>query len=111
MVRYFNKLYSNLKCIKIVYSKSLNIGIWFSFSFSSMNLVYSKAKMRHIKGTYIHLHISEDRKYLSSLFYDGGPYHIETSLLICRANMSIGFYMILTSVMKDSKCFNYVFSQ
>ena len=34
------------------------------------------------------------------LFHDGGPYHINTSPLICRANQWTGFYMIGTSVMK-----------
>ena len=36
------------------------------------------------------------------LFHDGGPYHIETSPLICSPNQWTGFYMIGTSVMK--KC-------
>ena len=31
----------------------------------------------------------------------GGPYHIETSSLICRANQWTGFYMIRASVMKQ----------
>ena len=30
---------------------------------------------------------------LLQLFHDGGPYHIETSLLICHANQWTGFYM------------------
>ena len=34
-------------------------------------------------------------------FYDGGPYHIETSPLICRANQWTGFYMIGTSTIKE----------
>ena len=29
-----------------------------------------------------------------------GPYHMETSQLICKANQWTGFYMIRTSVMK-----------
>ena len=33
-------------------------------------------------------------------FYDGGPYHIETSPLISRANQWTGFYMIGSSIMK-----------
>ena len=33
-------------------------------------------------------------------FLDGGPYHIETSPLICTANQWTGFCMIGTSVMK-----------
>ena len=33
-------------------------------------------------------------------FHDGGPYHIETSPLICSENQWAGFYMIRTSVMK-----------
>ena len=40
---------------------------------------------------------------LFKLFYDGGPYHIETSPLICTANQWTDFYMILTSVMKALK--------
>ena len=32
---------------------------------------------------------------------DGGPYHIENSLSICKANQWTGFYMIETSVMKE----------
>ena len=35
------------------------------------------------------------------IFHYGGPYHIETSPLICRANQWTGFYMIRTSVMKE----------
>ena len=38
------------------------------------------------------------------LFHDGGPYHIEISPLICRANQWTGFYMIGTSVMKELNC-------
>ena len=37
--------------------------------------------------------------------YDGGPYQIETSPLISRANQWTGFYMIGTSVMKELKYF------
>ena len=33
-------------------------------------------------------------------FHEGGPYHIETSPLICEANQWTGFYMIVISVMK-----------
>ena len=35
------------------------------------------------------------------LFHDGGPYHIETSPLICSANQWTGFYMTVTFVMKE----------
>ena len=31
----------------------------------------------------------------------GGPYHIETSPLICRVNQKTCWYMIETSVMKE----------
>ena len=34
--------------------------------------------------------------------HDGGPYHIETSSLICSENQWTDFYMIMTSVMKES---------
>ena len=36
---------------------------------------------------------------MDELFHDGGPYHIETSPLICSANQWTDFYMIGTSVM------------
>ena len=35
------------------------------------------------------------------LFHDGGPYHIQTSPLICSANQWNGFYIIGTSVMNE----------
>ena len=35
------------------------------------------------------------------LFHDGGPYHIETSPLVCSANQCTGFCIIGTSVMKE----------
>ena len=38
---------------------------------------------------------------MDELFHDGGPYHIETSPMICRANQWTDFYMIGTSVMKE----------
>ena len=34
-------------------------------------------------------------------FHDGGPYHIETSPLIYKANQWTGFYMIGTAVTKE----------
>ena len=40
-----------------------------------------------------------------ALSHNRGPYHIETSLLICRTNEWTGFYMIATSVIKELKCF------
>ena len=38
---------------------------------------------------------------LTLLFHDGGPYHIETSPLICSANQLTGLYVVGTSVMKE----------
>ena len=35
-----------------------------------------------------------------------GHYHVETSLLICKANQSIGFYMIKNSLLKVLRFFN-----
>ena len=35
------------------------------------------------------------------LFRDGGPYHIETSPLICSVNQWAGFYLVGISVMKE----------
>ena len=39
----------------------------------------------------------------------GGPYHIETSSSICKANQWTGFYMIGTSVMKKLKVVSATF--
>ena len=41
------------------------------------------------------------------LFYDGGPNHIETSLIISVANQWTGFYMIWTFVTKELIGFKY----
>ena len=38
---------------------------------------------------------------ICQLFHDGGPYHIETSPLICSANQWTGFCMKGTSIMKQ----------
>ena len=38
---------------------------------------------------------------LLKLFHEGGPCHIETGPMICRANQWTDFYMIGTSVMKE----------
>ena len=35
------------------------------------------------------------------LYREGGPYHIETSPLICSANKRTGFYMIVTSITEE----------
>ena len=38
---------------------------------------------------------------LLQLVHDRCTYHMETSLLICRANQWAGFYMVGTSIMKE----------
>ena len=38
---------------------------------------------------------------MDKLFHGEGPYHIETSLFICKANQWTGFYEIESSVMKE----------
>ena len=45
-----------------------------------------------------------------SLFHEGGPYHIEASPLIYRANQWTGFYMIWTSLLKELKANSLDFS-
>ena len=39
-------------------------------------------------------------------FHDGGPYHIETSPLNCKAKQWTGFFMIGTSIIKELKHVN-----
>ena len=46
---------------------------------------------------------SETDSFSAKLFHDKGPYHIETSPVICCATQWTGFYMIGTSVMKELK--------
>ena len=46
------------------------------------------------------------KEYLKYYLHDGGPYHIETSPSICRANQRTCAYMIGTSVMKELKPFS-----
>ena len=41
-----------------------------------------------------------------NFFYDGSPYHIETSPLNCKANQWTGFFMIGTSIIKELKHVN-----
>ena len=48
---------------------------------------------------------SYDLATIPYLFHDGGPYHIETSSVICIANQWTGFYIIGVSVMKELKHF------
>ena len=43
--------------------------------------------------------LTQIQKY--TLFHDGGPYNIETSLLVSKANQWTGFYMTATSVIKE----------
>ena len=43
------------------------------------------------------------------LFHPRGPYHIETSALICSANQWTCFYMITASVMKELHCITYIY--
>ena len=48
--------------------------------------------------------ITQILKVRLELFYDRGPYHIESSLLICSANQWTGFFhMIGTSITKELK--------
>ena len=41
------------------------------------------------------------KSYKLNSFFDGGLYRIESSPLICSANLCTVFYMIGTSVMKE----------
>ena len=68
----------------------------------------TKVGLRH---DYMKLYCHQNNIYINSvqfkkkpfiqLFRDGGPYHIETSPLVCKANQWTGFYIIGTSVLKE----------
>ena len=49
---------------------------------------------------------------LSQLFHDEGPFHVETSPLICSVNQCTGFYMKGTSFMKElmELCYFHLFA-
>ena len=52
--------------------------------------------------SYCYFSMHKMRWYITGAgFYGLGPYHIETSPLICSANQCTGFYMAETSVMKE----------
>ena len=55
-------------------------------------------------GTIIKKLIKNISAIILEFFHDGGPYHIETSTLICKTNQWTGFYMIGTSVVKELNC-------
>ena len=44
------------------------------------------------------------------LFHDGGPYHIETSPLICRANQWTGFCKIGISIIPELRVTLVIFN-
>ena len=48
-----------------------------------------------------HRSLAGPLQFSHQLFYDGGPYHIETSPLISFVNQWTGFYMIGTSVISE----------
>ena len=70
----------------------LSINKFFSYHISLVKSFIVCLKFRHF---------SPLRYSRLLLFHDGGPYHIEISPLICRANQWTSFYMIGTSIMKD----------
>ena len=60
-------------------------------------LLFNDTAAKHLHETHVvHQH-----------FHDGGPYHIQTSPLVCRANQWTGFNMIWTSVMKELKTMSF----
>ena len=52
-----------------------------------------------VRGSHHRKHPTRRRQNFN--FHTGGPYHIETSPLICRADLRIGYCMIGTCVMKE----------
>ena len=83
-----------------LYSEILNIIFLFNLSFLAaiwpfINLILLSSKQPH-QPDVIHPILNA-----LTLSYDGGPYHIETSPLICRANQWTDFYMTGTSIMKE----------
>ena len=73
----------------------LPIGRPFKTFYRLLN-IHFKTKYSVYRNQVIDVH-----KKIDQLFHDEGPYHIETSPLICIANQWIAFYMIETFVMKE----------
>ena len=79
-----NGLFNN--CIKLYWNQFLK---------------YEEGQINHPRKNYF----GNAQLYQGHLFHHGGPYHIETSPLICSTNHWSGYYIIGTSVMKElSKC-------
>ena len=70
----------------------------FVVSIITFKMLISLDSFNKTKLICIHHHLNF---FCYELFHNGGPYHIETSTLICRANQWTGFHIIETSVMKE----------
>ena len=72
---------------------------------SAIDYFRRKLYLRCLTGSSIRLWPAQiiPSQVLGLAFPDGGPYHTETSTLVCTVNQWTGFYMIGTSVMKESK--------
>ena len=70
-------------------------------------MLYDVMQASYVRSIYIMCPLERrDRATLGNvittyLLHEGGPYHIETSLLIFSANQWTGFYIIGSSVIKE----------
>ena len=62
----------------------------------------------HNQGIYLNEHMQVAKHWL---FHDGGSGRIKTSPLICSANQWTGFCIIGTSVMEDSRCSSFTYTE
>ena len=66
--------------------------------------------MRHFLKQFFHRAPVGNRfseAFIKVAHHEGGPYHIETSPLICSANQWTGVYMIGTSLMQKLLLFQF----
>ena len=70
-----------------------------------MSIFYRNLLVRYLIYSFVNENEFDIRKISNprQSFQDGGRYHIETSLLICRANQWTGFNMITAPVLKGLK--------
>ena len=83
---------TKLKTRLMTWLSSLYFSLWVCSMFYFFQRTLSQKKFRKLLSPSL-------VKFCPYLFHEGGPYHIETSPLICSAYQCTGFYMIGTSVM------------
>ena len=95
LTKHTSSIICNSMANEFIYNPLLNKRNW-KFSSTIINSEKLLRTLSSLSFSFSNL----QKKYFDS--YDGDPYHIETSPLICSENQWTVFYVIWTSVMKGS---------